>query len=114
MTPDPVHANFTHIRDIYFNQNPDYSGRFTVPVLYDKKAGRIVNNESSEIIRMFYYAFDDLLDAEHKSLDLYPESLRKAIDEQNEWVYNDINNGVYKSGFATYVTPPLQSTPLPT
>jgi len=101
VTPDPNHPNFTHLREIYFEQNPDYAGRFTVPVLYDKKAGRIVNNESSEIIRMLYYAFDDLLDDSHKALDLYPEHLRTAIDEQNDWVYNDINNGVYKSGFAT-------------
>jgi len=101
VTPDPNHPNFTHLREIYYEQNPDYTGRFTVPVLYDKKAGRIVNNESSEIIRMLYYAFDDLLDDSHKALDLYPEHLRTAIDEQNDWVYNDINNGVYKSGFAT-------------
>jgi putative glutathione S-transferase len=101
VTPDPVHPNFTHLQDIYYEQNPDYEGRFTVPTLYDKKQGRIVNNESSEIIRMFYYAFDDLLDDEHKGLDLFPENLRKDIEDQNEWVYNDINNGVYKSGFAT-------------
>jgi len=54
---------------------------------------------------MFYYAFDDLLDDEHKKLDLFPENLRKDIEEMNEWVYNDVNNGVYKSGFATYVFP---------
>ncbi|KAF2728984.1 glutathione S-transferase Gst3 [Polyplosphaeria fusca] len=101
VTPDPIHPDFTHLRNIYFEQNPDYQGRFTVPTLYDKKQGRIVNNESSEIIRMFYYAFDDLLDDEHKGLDLFPENLRKDIEEMNEWVYNDVNNGVYKSGFAT-------------
>ncbi|KAF2492095.1 glutathione S-transferase Gst3 [Lophium mytilinum] len=100
-TPDPVHPDFTHLQDIYYQQNPDYQGRFTVPTLYDKKAQRIVNNESSEIIRMFYSAFDDLLDDKHKALDLFPQNLQKEIEEQNEWVYNDINNGVYKSGFAT-------------
>ncbi|KAJ4296852.1 S-glutathionyl-(chloro)hydroquinone reductase [Kalmusia sp. IMI 367209] len=100
-TPDPLHKDFTHIRDIYFEQDPDYSGRFTVPTLYDKKTSRIVSNESSEIIRMFYYAFDDLVADKYKSIDLFPEKLRKDIEEMNDWVYNDINNGVYKSGFAT-------------
>ncbi|OCK83604.1 hypothetical protein K432DRAFT_390280 [Lepidopterella palustris CBS 459.81] len=100
-TPDPVHADFTHLRDIYFSQNPDYSGRFTVPILYDKKSKRIVNNESSEIIRMFYHAFDALLPEPYKSVSLLPSKLEKEIDELNDWIYNDINNGVYKSGFAT-------------
>jgi len=56
VTPDPVpgHENYTHLRDIYFKVNPEYEGRFTVPLLYDKKQGKIVSNESSEIIRMFY------------------------------------------------------------
>jgi putative glutathione S-transferase len=99
--PDSLHQGFTHLRDIYFEQNPDYEGRFTVPTLYDKKTNRIVSNESSEIIRMFYYAFDDLVEEKYKGLDLFPEKLRKDIEEMNEWVYNDINNGVYKSGFAT-------------
>jgi len=101
VTPDPVHEGFTHLRDIYFDVSPDYTGRFTVPTLYDKKAKKIVSNESSEIIRMFYYEFDDLLPEKYKSLDLFPENLRKGIEETNEWTYNDINNGVYKSGFAT-------------
>jgi putative glutathione S-transferase len=101
VTPDPLHSSFTHLRDIYFAQNPDYEGRFTVPTLYDKKADKIVSNESSEIIRMFYYAFDDMLDEEHKGLDLFPEKMRKDIESMNDWVYNDVNNGVYKSGFAT-------------
>lgn len=101
VTPDPIHPEYANLRDIYFEQNPNYEGRFTVPTLYDKKAKRIVSNESSEIIRMLYYAFDDLVDDTHKKLDLFPENLRKDIDEMNEWVYNDVNNGVYKSGFAT-------------
>ncbi|OCK93023.1 uncharacterized protein K441DRAFT_613750 [Cenococcum geophilum 1.58] len=101
VTPDPVHQNFTHLRDIYFEQNPDFTGRFTVPTLYDKRTNRIVNNESSEIIRMLYHEFDDLLEEPYKSVDLLPKKLEKDIDELNEWVYNDINNGVYKSGFAT-------------
>jgi putative glutathione S-transferase len=101
VTPDPLHPDYTHLRDIYFSTDKNYGGRFTVPTLYDKKTNRIVNNESSEIIRMFYYAFDDLIDAKYKELDLFPEPLRSKIDETNEWTYNDINNGVYRSGFAT-------------
>jgi putative glutathione S-transferase len=104
-TPDTIHKDVTYLRDIYFEQNPDYEGRFTVPTLYDKKTNRIVSNESSEIIRMFYTAFDDLIDEEYKKVELFPEKLRKEIEEMNEWVYNDVNNGVYKSGFATYVHP---------
>lgn len=61
----------------------------------------LTNPQSSEIIRMLYYEFDDLLPEPYKSLDLYPAALRKQIDETNDWIYNDINNGVYKSGFAT-------------
>lgn len=101
VTPDPLHENYTHLRDIYFENNPDYEGRFTVPTLYDKKQRRIVSNESSEIIRMFYYAFDGLLEGKYKELDLMPQEYKKQIEETNEWTYHDINNGVYKSGFAT-------------
>jgi glutathionyl-hydroquinone reductase len=57
--------------------------------------------QSSEIIRMFYYEFDDILPEQYKKLDLFPETLRKDIESSNEWIYNDVNNGVYKSGFAT-------------
>jgi putative glutathione S-transferase len=112
-TPDPLHKDFTHLRNIYFEQNPDYEGRFTVPTLYDKKTNRIVSNESSEIIRMFYTAFDDLIEDKYKNVDLFPEKLRKDIEEMNDWVYNDVNNGVYKSGFASYVSrnaPSLSNT----
>ncbi|KAE8140658.1 glutathione S-transferase [Aspergillus pseudotamarii] len=98
-TPDPLHSDVTHLRDIYFANDPDYTGRFTVPVLYDKKTQRI----SAEIIRMLYYEFDDLLpsNSSQKLLDLYPTNLHSQIDTSNEWIYNDVNNGVYKSGFAT-------------
>jgi len=101
VTADPHHPDFTHLRDIYFSVEPEYSGRFTVPTLYDIKQKKIVSNESSEIIRMFYTAFDDILPEQYKKVDLLPESLKKQIEETNEWTYNDINNGVYKSGFAT-------------
>lgn len=106
-TPDPLHQDYTHLRDIYFEQNPDYEGRFTVPTLYDKKTKKIVSNESAEIIRMMYTAFDDIIDEKFKKVNLFPKDLQKDIEELNDWVYNDINNGVYKSGFATYVSLPL-------
>ncbi|GAB7346903.1 hypothetical protein MBLNU459_g1976t1 [Dothideomycetes sp. NU459] len=99
--PDPLHEGFTHIQDVYYENNKNYEGRFTVPTLYDKKQKRIVNNESSEIIRMFYHAFDHLLPEKYAKVDLLPSDLEKSIEEVNEWTYNDINNGVYKSGFAT-------------
>jgi putative glutathione S-transferase len=101
VTPDPLHPDYTHLRDIYFEQNPNYEGRFTVPTLYDKKQKRIVSNESSEIIRMLYTEFDDLIADEYKKVDLFPKDLQKEIEEMNDWVYNNVNNGVYKSGFAT-------------
>lgn len=99
--PDPLHDGYTHLRDIYFQNDKEYSGRFTVPTLYDKKQHKIVNNESSEIIRMFYRAFDSILPEKFQKVDLLPKDLEKTIDETNEWTYNDVNNGVYKSGFAT-------------
>lgn len=95
---DPVTgAKYTH--QIYAQAAPDYTGRCSVPVLWDKTLRTIVNNESSEIIRMFNSAFDDL--ATKTVPDLYPENLRAEIDAVNDAVYNNINNGVYKAGFAT-------------
>lgn len=99
--PDPVHPEYTHLREIYFENNSEYDGRFTVPTLYDTKQKRIVNNESSEIIRMLYHAFDKVLPEEYAKVDLLPENLKEQIDTANDWTYNDINNGVYKSGFAS-------------
>lgn len=99
--PDPIHKEYTHLRDIYFEQDPNYSGRFTVPTLYDIKQKKIVNNESSEIIRMFYTEFNHLLPPKFAQVDLLPTDLKADIESTNEWTYNDVNNGVYKSGFAT-------------
>ncbi|MCU4652162.1 glutathione S-transferase family protein [Roseibacterium sp. SDUM158016] len=87
-----------YVRDIYLRADPKITTRVTVPVLWDKATGQIVSNESSEIIRMFNSAFDGLTG---NTQDFYPEGLRERIDAVNEWVYSSINNGVYKSGFAT-------------
>lgn len=84
---------------VYQKAQPDFTGRVTVPTLWDRKHQTIVNNESAEIIRMFNSAFDDF--AEHPERDYYPQDLRTEIDAINEGVYHDVNNGVYKSGFAT-------------
>jgi len=95
--PDGVnHA--THLYEIYRKAKPDYTGRVTVPVLWDKKRETIVNNESSEIIRMFNREFDEYGNPE---LDFCPSELQPDIDEINALVYEHINNGVYKCGFAT-------------
>ncbi|WP_462177832.1 glutathione S-transferase family protein [Pseudoalteromonas gelatinilytica] len=89
-------SEFMH--QIYTRNKADYSGRVTVPVLWDKKTQRIVSNESAEIIRMFNSAFNGLTGNER---DFYPQPLRSEIDEVNEFVYHNINNGVYRAGFAT-------------
>lgn len=94
---DPLNGvRFLH--EIYTKADPLYSGRVTVPVLWDRETGTIVNNESAEIIRMLNGEFDAFGDA---TLDLYPEALRGEIDAINEFVYDRVNNGVYKAGFAT-------------
>ncbi|MDF1598611.1 glutathione S-transferase family protein [Mesorhizobium sp. YIM 152430] len=86
------------LHQIYTKADPAYSGRVTVPVLWDKQEKTIVSNESAEIIRMLNSAFDEWGDAR---LDFYPQPLRGEIDAVNERVYDAINNGVYKAGFAT-------------
>lgn len=87
-----------YMHQIYTRNNKNYSGRVTVPVLWDKQQQCIVSNESSEIIRMLNSAFDDITD---NRLNFYPNDLQREIDDINEFVYRNINNGVYKSGFAT-------------
>lgn len=90
--------NALYLHEIYTRVAPDYSGRATVPVLWDKKTGTIVNNESADIVRMFNSGFGDLAD---NRIDLYPAALRAEIDALNESLYPRLNNGVYRAGFAT-------------
>lgn len=87
-----------HVHQLYTLTQPDYTGRVTIPILWDKQNKVIVNNESSEIIRMLNSAFDSV--GAQKG-DYYPESLRTQIDEINDFVYPRVNNGVYRAGFAT-------------
>jgi putative glutathione S-transferase len=94
--PDSLN-NAKFVRDLY-EMAHDTGGKCTVPVLWDKKERTIVNNESSEILRMFKSAFNAV--ATNPTLDLYPEEHRAEIDEMNDWIYHGINNGVYKCGFA--------------
>jgi len=87
-----------YLYELYLLADPDYEGRVTVPVLWDKKLKTIVSNESAEIIRMFNSAFDHLTG---NSNDYYPPPMREMINEINDRVYHGINNGVYRAGFAT-------------
>jgi len=95
--PEPLYG-FTYAHQLYSKADAHYSGRVTVPILWDKKQQAIVCNESAEIIRMFNSAFNELTG---NSADYYPVDLRDDIDAINAFVYDNINNGVYKCGFAT-------------
>tara|TARA_R110000787_G_scaffold147371_2_gene261106 strand:+ start:190 stop:1221 length:1032 start_codon:yes stop_codon:yes gene_type:complete len=95
--PDTVNGSEL-LHQVYTAAQPDYSGRVTVPVLWDKKTNTIVSNESSEIIRMFNSAFDQV---GAKPGDYYPDPLRADIGALNDQIYDTVNNGVYKAGFAT-------------
>jgi glutathionyl-hydroquinone reductase len=105
---DPLYGS-SHIKDLYLKADPEYGGRqvtnlinplftgsrhlrFTVPVLWDRKNQTIVNNESSEIIRMFNSAFNDLLPADKAALDLYPSEFRSEIDSLNDFMYESVNS----------------------
>ena len=97
VVPDAI-SQAQYLHQIYTAADPGYTGRVTVPILWDKQTGTIVNNESSEIIRMFGTAFDHL---GAQSGDYYPEPLRDEINAINARVYDTLNNGVYRAGFAT-------------
>lgn len=94
---DPLHGA-EYLYELYLQADPVYTGQITVPVLWDKQRNTIVNNESSEIIRMLDAGFGELA---KNDLVLYPEELRQDIDEVNERLYERFNNGVYRAGFAT-------------
>ena len=94
---DPI-VKADYLYEVYIAAKPDYTGRVTVPILWDKKTNSIVSNESSEIIRMFNSAFDEV---GATAVNFLPTELLAEIDEINEFVYSAVNNGVYKAGFAT-------------
>ena len=95
--PDEING-FSLLSEAYLKSDPSFDGRVTVAVLWDKKTQRIVNNESSEIIRMLNAEFNAFTES---TIDYYPVELREEIDEINAFVYTNINNGVYRTGFAT-------------
>ena len=97
VTADPI-VNASYLYEVYVAAKPDYTGRVTVPILWDKKTNTIVSNESSEIIRMLNSAFDE---AGATDVNFLPKALLAEIDTINEFVYSAVNNGVYKAGFAT-------------
>jgi putative glutathione S-transferase len=96
-TPDKLHG-WSYLAQAYTASEPGYRGRVSVPVLWDTQTGRIVNNESADIIVMLNEAFDAF--AAHPAVDLYPAALRDEIDALNARVYETVNNGVYRAGFA--------------
>jgi putative glutathione S-transferase len=100
VVPDPIQGART-LHEVYKAASPVYTGRVTVPALWDKQTNTIVSNESAEIIRMMNSAFDGI---GAKAGDYYPEALRPKIDEINSEIYERVNNGVYKAGFATAQT----------
>lgn len=102
---DPLHPGFKTLKQLYMSHDPNFSGRYTVPLLWDKKSDRPVNNESSELIVMFATEFDDLIpehlrESSKPDGGLYPVNLKAEIDAINKTIYDTLNNGVYKVGFA--------------
>lgn len=94
---DPVY-NAKYLYEIYVKEDSSYTGRVTVPILFDKKKNKIVSNESADIVRMFNSAFNHLTGNDD---DYYPKNMKEEIDSMNDFLYNSINNGVYKVGFTT-------------
>lgn len=106
-TDDPYEGSTTdrlfgssYLHEVYFKEKEDYEGRYSVPVLWDKKTNRMVNNESLEVLRILNTGFDSILPEEYKKRDYCPEHLRREIDEIGKWMQDDLNTGVYKAGFA--------------
>ncbi len=97
VVPDPLY-NSRYVHELYTRSDSEYSGRATVPILWDQHTQTIVNNESSEILRMLGSAFDSV---GAQPGDFYPKPLRQDIDTTNQRIYDSLNNGVYKAGFAT-------------
>lgn len=96
------HADY--LWQVYVKSNPSYTGRVTVPVLWDKQTNQIVNNESRQIIKILNSEFNEFLDSEFQSIDFYPQHLRDDVDRILDDIYQPINNGVYRCGFATSQT----------
>jgi putative glutathione S-transferase len=96
---DPVY-NARTLKEFYLKADPQYQGRVTVPILWDKQKETIVSNESADIIRIFYTAFDSILDNQ-SPIDFLPRGRLEEVDELNGWIYDGLNNGVYRAGFAT-------------
>jgi putative glutathione S-transferase len=100
-TPDHL-FNSPFIQILYFRDDPAYKGKYSVPLLWDKKTSRVVNNESAEMLRWLPHAFSSLIDdPKIRELDFYPEVLRKDIDAVTPWLTSLICSGVYKAGFVT-------------
>jgi putative glutathione S-transferase len=98
MGPDPING-FAFLSEAYLATDPAYNARVTVPALWDKETKRVVSNNDDDIMRMFELEFDAF--AQHNDLDFYPEEHRSAIDALNAEIYESVNNGVYRAGFAT-------------
>ncbi len=93
--PDTVNGT-QYLRDVYLKAEPNYTGRVTVPILWDKETNKIVNNESREIIQMLDTEFDTVVKSDRS---FYPEELRESIDKTIDAIYQPINHGVYRAGF---------------
>jgi len=89
-----------YLHEVYFKADKEYKGRYSVPLLWDKKTDTIVNNESAELLRWLPTAFNSILPEEQAGIDLYPSQYRAEIDRISEWMQRDLNTGVYKAGFA--------------
>lgn len=102
-----------YLHELYFKADPEYKGRYTVPVLWDTATNTIVNNESAELLRDLQTGFDPILPQDRAEVTLYPEHLREEIDEIAVWMQRDLNIGVYKAGFAKTQEDYDENVPVP-